>query len=266
MKWRKQGQQQKKPISPGWYRVVSRFGEELRYFDGTSWTNTRKSVPFWMEGPEWAEAASLVVSVDSDDPDRVPRAPSRPQGGTQVFLRNLRPNSRRGRSKRRAWLLLALIFALSISSYALSSTQGGLRMFGATPMVPTIANPGLIHTINAVCLASNLGHLEPLGEIVSQQLRHSTSLRRNLANAYSTTLANVSAKMQSLAPAPGDQDSLAAWQNLWNRAAIDASLVAGSARNGAGLSTGVQLLQRDLLNIKSFSVTNSIESCSNFIT
>ena len=105
----------------GWYRTRTPLGEQLRYFDGSAWTEQRRNVPFWADGPEWEQVAPSAADIDSDSgfavrrlfqPARSPDAVTAPRRHSRVRLRAAL-----------AWILVAVMVAGTAGSAIIFFTQ-----------------------------------------------------------------------------------------------------------------------------------------------
>ena len=105
----------------GWYKIRTPLGEKLRYFDGSAWTEQRRDVPFWADGPDWEQVAPSAADIDSDSgfavrrlfqPARVPAAIAIPHRNPRVRLRAAL-----------AWILIAVMVAGTAGSAIIFLTQ-----------------------------------------------------------------------------------------------------------------------------------------------
>ncbi len=264
MKRRKHLKNQSAPKAPGWYRVVSQSLEELRYFDGKNWTEWRRGLPFWMEGPEWSDVIRPGAYIDSDDPRHVTRNLS--LSGSRLLRRKLASRPQMRPTKKVAWFLLGLMVVVTASSYVTSSLGPGRGGSAGPTTVALISSSALTESINSTCIGSELRTLKPLGTLESTTRRITAAAKLGLARAYATTLGQLDLAMHEISAPPGDQESLASWQTLWDSAASEAAALSQQlAKGNRSVASTTKVLSASLLRIDQFAAANSINSCTIFV-
>lgn len=265
MKRRRSNSKAPLPHAPGWYRVSLDRTETLRYFNGLTWTDKRREAPFWLEGPEWTDLFSPKVELDSDNPIMVSRNPLN-QGARQLHSRPFTP---RIRSRSRFYLAIVLAIAmlgLSGTSYISQLIVNKPSLVGKSTAVPLITSPALVKAISNACAEFRP---EKLPSLDLQQVNNSNGTnaeKLRIAKTYLNSITLRDFAMNGLASAPGEQDAMSAWDNLWNVAATNSRSLVQAIAAHKSIINSAAALETSLSSIKRFSTVNSLNSCAVFLT
>ena len=262
MKRRRYSTNSKLPMRAGWYRIVTKCIEELRYFDGISWTNQTRDSPFWLEGPEWNDLSLMNIAIDSDDPRLVLRnlcgQGQHKPSGLQKFT---------ARSKMRYYLTIlftGIVIAMILTTFILQISSSHNVASKQVSGVSLSANKTIYSKITEICKQS-LPQRAPLIVSINQTLSSYPQLLAT-STLIASELSDLGRGIVDINATPETLGALKMLRSKINLAALSAQTMLNSVVLHNPSKTQLYNLNLAIDQFDTLVEMNSLKSCLVFHT